>query len=499
MNIYFSRALTGAIALAAAVPAGAQFTAPTIRTGTVTTVTTTGAPPTGFKVDNSTPASVSFSWTPPAGTIGMNLYRSTGAGAPWTTLTSSALPASTVTYTDKGGIDYRTPYVYRLEATYSNANAAYVDLNVTLPKPVNPTMLDAKQNGSGQVLISWHDEGAPAYTVFGPGIPNGAATITGALYTVSNLANGNYTWQVAATYPGNITTPASEFPSASTTVMPFSGNYRITILGFSALNPTDDNLLDADGKGDEIMVGVYARLFDQVSGSPMGPGTFPHTVTHGDTQGKIGKTRIQAGTGSRTGGVIKNDVFPASLMQGGIGSPQTGSFPLKVWEGLMTRYQQVLVLYPSIWEIDDAPSRWFDAYLSGLPPRTQDAMNSAKPTGAKIRQSLDQAGISELRGDQNFIMDSWGLNATGDRPIGIEAVPDGSGNNAGGLFDRVIVLTQRKIEEALAAPAKIPNMPAGTIGLSFTEGGVLRVTGTPDPTSWNFPGSYVIYLRVEKY
>jgi len=122
-------------------------------------------------------------------------------------------------------------------------------------------------------------------------------------------------------------------------------------------------------------------------------------------------------------------------------------------------------------------------------------LNPSTPVGAKLRQALDAPGISEIRGQDAFRMDSWGTNATGDRPIGIEAStsPDGSG----GFFDRIIVLNQRKIEEALAAPAKIPNMPAGTIGLSFTEGGVIRVTGTPDPMSWNFPGSYVLYLRVE--
>jgi hypothetical protein len=90
-----------------------------------------------------------------------------------------------------------------------------------------------------------------------------------------------------------------------------------------------------------------------------------------------------------------------------------------------------------------------------------------------FRPLFDRDRLSELRGDNAFRMDSCGLNATGDRPIGIKAVPDGN-NNAGGLFDRVIVLTQKKIEDALAAPAKIPNMPVGTMGTLQTRGHYYR-------------------------
>ncbi len=451
-----------------------------------------GPAPTLFQVESSTPASVAFKWAGASGATGYTILRSTGAGQPWTTVTTTPLPANAVTFNDQGGVDYRTTYIYRLQANYSSTPPGYVDLSVTLPKPVNPQGVKAKQTANGAVTITWMGTGS-AVTIFGPGLPNGSATATGESFTVTGLANGQtYTWQVASTYqPGNITTPASEFPSASASLLPYQGNYRITLLGFNALNPTDDDILDSDGKKDEIMPAVYVRLFDQASGNPLGAGTYPHGLIHGDNQGKF-RQRIRAGTASNSGGIQKNDVFPAGLMQGAIGSPSTTTFPLKVWEGPLTRDREALVLYPSLWESDDAPSRWYDGYLSSLPPRTIDALNPSTPTGSKVRQALDAPGISEIRGDNGFQMDTWGPNATGDRPIGIESVPSG-----GGFFDRVIVLNQRKIEEALAAPAKYPGMPAGTIGLSFTEGGVIRVTGTPDPMSWNFPANYVLYLRVE--
>ena len=451
-----------------------------------------GAPPTGFQVESSTPASVAFKWAGAAGATGYTILRATGVGQPWTTVTSTPLPSTTLNFNDQSGIDYRSSYIYRLQASYSGTPPGYVDLPVTLPKPLNPQGVKAKQTANGAVTISWMGTGG-SVMVLGPGVPGGSATATGESFTVTGLANGQtYTWQVGSVYqPGNITTPASEFPSASASVLTYSGTYRITLLGFQAITPTDDDILDSDGKMDEIMPAVYVRLFDQASGNPLGAGTYPHGLIHGDNQGKF-RQRIRAGTASNTGGIQKNDVFPASLMQGAPGSPSTTTFPLKVWEGPLTRDKEALVLYPSLWETDDAPSRWYDRYLSALPPRTLDALNPSTPTGAKLRQALDAPGISEIRGDNSYMMDTWGPNATGDRPIGIESVPNG-----GGFFDRVIVLNQRKIEEALAASPKYPGMPAGTIGLSFTEGGVIRVTGTPDPMSWNFPANYVLYLKVE--
>ena len=455
----------------------------------------TGAPPTGFRVASSTPAAVSFSWGATSGAASYQLMRTSSAGAAWTYLAPNPISATTLSYTDQSGIDYRSSYIYRLQVNYPSGPSGYVDLPVTLPKPVNPTNVTAKQTGNGEVTIKWYGTGNSTI-VYGPSGTDKTATVTGESYVATGLENGkSYTWQVATIFqPGNITTPSTEFPSVSATVIPFSGNYRITLLGFSALHPTDDDILDSDGKADEIMPAVFVRKFDQATGLALEQPTYPHGKVHGDNGGKF-KERVQAGTASRTGGIQANDVFPAGLMQGGIGSPTTSTFPLTVWEGQLTRDKEVLLLYPSLWESDLAPSRWYDGYLSALPPRTKDALNPSTTVGAKLRQALDAPGISEIRGEDNFRMDSWGTNAAGDRPIGIQATS--GGDDSGGFYDRIIVLSQRKIEEALAAGAKIPNMPAGTIGLSFTEGGVLHVTGLPNPMSWNFPASYVLYLRVE--
>jgi hypothetical protein len=242
---------------------------------------------------------------------------------------------------------------------------------------------------------------------------------------------------------------------------------------------------------------VYVRVFDQVSGNPWTGPTLVTGNTHGDNGGKF-RSRVRAGSGSNSGGIVNGDRFPIAFLNGTFGPLSTTTFSLKVFEGPLQRDREVIVLYPSLWETDDYPARWRDGYVSSLPMRTQTALSPTTVTGAKIRQALDLPGISEIRGDNHFKMDSWGLDANGDRPIGIEAVPSADGQNQGGFFDRVIVVSLRKIEEALREPPKYPGLPAGTIGLSFTDGGVIRVTGTPNPTSWNFSGSYALYLRVER-
>src|SRR5678816_3034986 len=115
-----------------------------------------GPAPTGFRVASSTPASVSFAWAAATNATGYVVMRANGVGQPWVTLTSTPLPASTLNYSDQGGIDYRFSYIYRLQANYSGQLLpGYTDLPVTLPKPVSPTDFTAKQTNNGAVTLSW--------------------------------------------------------------------------------------------------------------------------------------------------------------------------------------------------------------------------------------------------------------------------------------------------------------------------------------------------------
>ena len=175
-------------------------------------------------------------------------------------------------------------------------------------------------------------------------------------------------------------------------------------------------------------------------------------------------------------------------------SPKSAStatgVPIVVWEGQLTRNLDVLVLYPSLWEIDEQPLVYRSPYEQAIVGRAANAMNNAG-----VRAALDQPGISEVRGDLAFQMFSHGPFAPADRVIGVEAVPGRLGGNDAGFFDRIIVLNLKKIEDAINAGPKYPGLPAGTIGLSFYEPGSIWGT-TPD--AYNFSGKYVLYLTVQR-
>lgn len=484
------------VTLASALPLAAQIlprepinTSPTIYVG---------APPANFHITASTPVSASFAWGVTAGGMSYTLLRTSGVGQPWTTLTATPLSASALTYTDKSGIDYRTTYTYRLQVNYSSGAPGYTDLPVTLLKPMNPTGLSVKQSGDGSVAISWTPvQGVPSYTVFGPGVTGGAMTVINPSAIAVGLPLGTQTWSVASVYqPGNITSPAAEFPSASTVIEKWTGNYRVSLIGFTNQGTTTDDPRDADGTGDEIVPEVFWQRFVDGTVPRLTEQNWARGATHGDN-GKSFKSRVRAGTGQPTGGILTNDIVPAGFTGSASAMTSTATsakgaamtFPITIWEGQLARNSDVLILYPSLWEGDEQPGFFKTPYEQAIGNRNTNAMSNSS-----IRTALDQAGISEVRGELAVRMPARGIMIS-DRPIGVEAVPGGTGTEAA-FFDRVIVLSMRKIEEALSQAPKYPGMPAGTIGLSFFEPGVMWSPAPPDAV--NFSGKYVLYLMVER-
>lgn len=474
------------------------------------TTIASGAPPAAFRLSGTTPTSASFAWDVTAGAMTYTVLRTTSIGGAWTNLTPTPLPAATLSFTDNAGIDYRSSYIYRLQVNYSDVSPGYADLTVSLTKPVNPGGLSARQTGDGAVSISWSPvAGVSSYTVFGPGIAGGAVTVAGSSAAASGLPLGSQSWTVASVYqPGNITTPGTEFPSVSTTVEKWTGSYRITVLGFTNQSATTDDPLDADGKGDEIMPIVYWARFQNPSAPTLTQQMLARASVHGDN-GKNFKARVQAGSGQPNGGILSNDIVPAGFTTAGF-SPNSGGgastmtstststkgatttipLPSVVWEGQLTRNLDVLVLYPSLWEVDEQPLVYRTPYEQAVAGRAANAMNNAA-----VRAALDQTGFSEVRGDLALQMFAHGPFAPADRPIGVESVPGKLGGNDAGFYDRIIVLSMKKIEEAINAPPKYPGMPSGTIGLSFYEPG--NIWG-PTPDAYNFSGKYVLYLMVQR-
>jgi hypothetical protein len=512
-NRVWAAALCGMLSIAASL--NAQIDKGTLITTLPKPTTTTptvynGAPPAAFRLSGTTPVSASFAWDATAGAMTYTILRTSGIGQQWVTLTPTPLPAATLSYVDNAGIDYRSSYTYRLQVNYNGTPPGYTDMTVNLVKPLNPGGLTAKQTGDGAVSISWSPvSGVSGYTVFGPGIPGGAVTVTSTNASASGIPLGAQSWSVASVYqPGNITTPAAEFPAVSTTVEKWIGNYRISVIGFTNQSATTDDPTNGDGVGDEILPMVYWQRFQDPNSPRLADQFFTRSAIFGDN-GKSWRSRVRAGSGDPTGGILSNDIVPAGFTTSGFASSGGGGatttatsatcakcattstgLPMVVWEGQLTRNSDILVLYPSLWETDEHPEVFRTPYEQAIANRTGNVMNNAG-----VRAALDQPGISEVRGDLAVQMFSHGPLSIADRPIGMEAVSGKLGGSDAGFFDRMIVLNLKKIEEALSQPPKYSGLPAGTIGLSFFEPGVIWM---PAPDAYNYSGKYVLYLTVER-
>src|SRR4029079_7653708 len=101
--------------------------------------------------------------------------------------------------------------------------------------------------------------------------------------------------------------------------------------------------------------------------------------------------------------------------------------PIVVWQGQLTRNTDVLVSYPSLWEVDEQPAVFRTPYEQAIANRAADVMNNPS-----VRAALDPPGITGVRSSLTLQMFSHGPFAPADRPIGVEAVPGKLGGSDAG-------------------------------------------------------------------
>jgi hypothetical protein len=282
--------------------------------------------------------------------------------------------------------------------------------------PVNPLRFSAMQTGDGMVSLSWMPvPGVAFYQVWGPGLPNtGVSVSSGTNQVATGVPRGTQTWTVGSYYPGNVSTPASQFtttqllvtsgtyaggaappsgtayppggtPSGGSTSGPptsgpptgsststtapaaASARYKVTATGFRVLHQTKDDMLSRDGHGDEIYGGFvvfhYDRRTSKLTDNPdarrtnvIGEAGFDGQTfgSFGDVNGVIAHGRIRGGTASAGGGFAQNDVFPAVADPSKTyGVPYTeNTFPFQLFNGALTDGQDAIVILPSLWEAD---------------------------------------------------------------------------------------------------------------------------------------------------
>ncbi|HTG93414.1 MAG TPA: hypothetical protein VL866_12565 [Pyrinomonadaceae bacterium] len=194
------------------------------------------------------------------------------------------------------------------------------------------------------------------------------------------------------------------------------GRFRVVLTGFSVERQTDDNVVDSDGKGDEIFIVAEVAQYANTEGRPQPPQppqnplfafnpllTLRRTLTSivmGDANNQE-VPRIRAGTAGNNGGLRTGDQFPTKEPWKQVGALSTNRLPMQVWEGELSG-QGMVIIVPTIWEWDDGNVRAREQF-------NQD-MNVYFNAGPEYPQR-HRLSVREVRASDVF--------GAGDRPIGV--------------------------------------------------------------------------------
>jgi hypothetical protein len=220
--------------------------------------------------------------------------------------------------------------------------------------------------------------------------------------------------------------------------------YVLRLESAECIRQTYDDVLQWDGKGDEVYFRVDAALTD-TNGNQYGGGVHEHTTrVYGDVNQF--PNRVKAGSASKDGGIVSGDCFPIGL---------------EIWRGEL-REDLGLMFVPTIWEWDN------DDFLY------DGALKIARESAPKLLTGISK-GIARLLGETNLasaIMDGTAAGLPGladltevvfgnadDRPIGVKK--DGS------FVPHVIVLTQ-SVAEAVMRDSFF-GQPPGTIAVEYRD------------------------------
>jgi hypothetical protein len=188
---------------------------------------------------------------------------------------------------------------------------------------------------------------------------------------------------------GGPRTPAPPRPGGEspTDELIIKERFRVTINGFACGQPTFDDETQRDGVDDEVFVQADLSLYSINEGARNQPSV--RSAVIGDSNGF--PARIRGGSGSSifggNGGFHKDDTFPA----GGTpwvrtSEPGTDRPPLLVWEGELIKWENGLLIIPSIWEWDGDTSLELNRYIAALASawtdsQVEEVMRRAISTG----------------------------------------------------------------------------------------------------------------------
>ena len=495
-------ALAALVAVAVALPA-MPATAQILRERAPTTAPTimSDAAPPGGVATASSPAGVVVYWEAPAGAAGYTLCRESPPGSSnCTVLTASQLPASTVKYFDVG-LPPGGTHAYRVTAWRSDGHygtaAAVTGRAGDVPPPDNFRVLeDRSMAANAELVLGW--DAPSSFSSTGQSVKAGTFRLSGTGLSAPVMVNattqrvplgsGEHRWTVTAMIPS----PAGGwFESPTPAVLEFKapGKYRLVALGFQVQQQSSDDLLDKDGRGNEVYVAAAVTVTTRTLSTPQ-----VNTVrggSYGDVgnSGKAFPRRYQAGSASRGGGLATGDIVPVGL---NLGAPVTAaspsSFPVILWEGRLND-QGMVVVHPTLWE-EDLDQTFYNQWVRKVTAAAQGGYAALRTDFAAITSLRDGGALGPATGDAIvgcqddiiYVPLPEHCPAHGqDRPLGL--VPSYS---AAFWQDRLVVLTQASIEAALRSTGPRPGAAPGVIIVPLLESGKEAKAG------------YELFLRVER-
>jgi len=344
------------------------------------------------------------------------------------------------------------------------------------PQPERPTGLKVVQTALDTVQIDWVNvPGAVKYRIYGPGAPAAGVSFTtsepyyGGRTTMNHVPIGIHEIRVAAEYPAGV---APIHAAANVAVNSDRGRYRLVFLGVKVTTPVNDDIIDADGKGNEIYAAAFWATAHQTLSQPAVQGGFARTLVYGDTLNF--PTRLRAGSAGPTGGLRAGDFVPsptAQFVQPGVAG-ESDRFPLKLWEGDLVETGPIVAVIPIVFEWNannHTPWDYWANYWSSpgnVLERLGVAMR-ANPSAPLAPQPLfgtytvqDFTKAADELHEQRAILPGFSIAADRDRPIGLTITSPPGTLPEYGHKTHGFALTRRRVEAALAGQTyKILQLP----------------------------------------
>ncbi len=278
-----------------------------------------------------------------------------------------------------------------------------------------------------------------------------------------------------------------------------SGNYKFQMLGFTCNHPTNDDILERDGKGDEVYITCngYTQHMDQSLTSMISG----QTKVHGDVNNSDWisgpNERIRFGSKSSFGGIKEGDSYPQRPYELNTSLNYPGAnnllqIPFQLFQFHLIEDAESVVVIPVIWEKDNNSEPFNDFLYFLSVPGVSDFVNyvagnandAVLHSGDNTRPQLNYMHdiLYNFRDPNNGSRVTVTKSIVGDphdRPVGMYDAGDHFS------FNPIAIKLGYKEAEQL-----VNSNPLGV------GNGIFKIDYIDDPA---LAGSYTLYFKIEKF